>query len=56
MGKLVAPSKRQLERNAKRFDGHDGHRADSRADRQVDQGVLFSVGRRYLVNHNTGKD
>lgn len=52
MGELVITSERELQRNTKRFDRHDGNGADGRADRDVNERVLLSVYGRNSVDHD----
>lgn len=48
---LVVSGERELQSNAKCFDSHDRDRADSRADRDVDEWVLAAMLRCDPVNH-----
>jgi len=56
MRELVVPGKGELQRDAERLDGHDGHRADQGAYSEVDEGVLLAVDRGDLVDHHHGED
>jgi hypothetical protein len=53
---LVVARKGQLQRNAKRLDGHDRDGPDGRADAQVDEWVLLAVDGADLVDHEARKD
>lgn len=52
MGELVIPAEGELQCDSKRFDRHDGDGANSGADRDVDERVLFPVHRRNPVDHD----
>lgn len=47
--------KGKLKGNSESLDGHDRDRADSRADRKVDEGILLAMDGSNLVNHENGK-
>ncbi|EJT45341.1 hypothetical protein A1Q1_06104 [Trichosporon asahii var. asahii CBS 2479] len=48
---LVVARDRELERDTKALDGHDGHGTDERADREVHHGILSSIARHDAENH-----
>lgn len=56
MGELIVAPEGELQRNAKRLDGHDRDGADSGADRDVYQRVLLSVHGRDAVDHDGGEN
>lgn len=55
MRKLVVARKCKLQGDSEGLDRHDGDGADSRADREVNDGVLLAVDRSNLVNHDDGE-
>lgn len=56
MGELIVAAEGELQRNAKRLDGHDRNRADGGADRDVYKRVLLSVHGGDSVDHDGGVD
>lgn len=56
MSELVVAGERQLQRDAECLDSHDRDRANSRANAEIDERVLFAVLRSDLVDHNAGED
>ncbi len=52
MSELVAPGKREFQRNAEGLHRHDRHGSNGRADGQVDEGVLLSVDWGDFVDHD----
>ena len=53
MNELVVASKRQLDRNAKGLDRHDGNRSNGGANRDVDERVFLAVDWRNPINHHS---